>query len=93
MSIFPPRNFLMTLMTHDIRDISGRPFLEGQHGVSRVARGRFFARLTMSTHFSCKKHTGIPFAYPSHSVGIPFAYPGSLFGYAKGMAGVCQGAG
>ena len=23
MSIFPPRNFLMTLMTHDIRDISG----------------------------------------------------------------------
>ena len=44
MSIFPPRNFLMTLMTHDIRDIrdiSGRPYLGGQHGVSRIARGRF----------------------------------------------------
>ena len=31
----------MTLMTHDIRDISGRPYLGGQHGVSRIARGRF----------------------------------------------------
>lgn len=40
-----------------------------------------------------KKRTRIPFAYPSHSVGILFAYPGSPFGYAKGMAGVCQGAG
>ena len=92
MSIFPPRNFLMTLMTHDIRDISGRPYLGGQHGVSRIARGRFFARLTTSTHFSRKKHTGIPFAYPSHSVGTPFAYPGSLFGYAKGLGRSREGA-
>ena len=46
----------------------------------------------MSTHFSCKKHTGIPFAYPSHSVGIPFAYPGSPFGYAKGLGRSREGA-
>ena len=48
MSIFPPRNFLMTLMTHDIRDISGRPYLGGQHGVSLIARGRISVRLTTS---------------------------------------------
>ena len=38
------------------------------------------------------QRTGIPFAYPSHSVGIGFAYPGSLFGYAKGLGRSREGA-
>ena len=57
MSIFPPRNFLMTLMTHDIRDISGRPYLGGQHGVSRTARGRF-------------SHSERPFLCVTHDVKL-----------------------
>jgi len=40
MSIFSLRNFLMTLVTHDIRDISERPFHEGQHAVSLLKESR-----------------------------------------------------